>query len=273
MKAPAVARHPDAAPCVDVRDVWVRFNSKWVLKGIHLACHAGEILGIVGPNGGGKSTLLRVILGLVRPTKGSVTLFGQKPGSRSRREVGYLPQISHAERSFPVSVLDVVLMGLYRKLGFFHRPDPRSRQTAMELLQQVGMAPQAGLPFGNLSGGQQQRVQIARALAARPRLLVLDEPSTGIDSVAQEDFYELLGRLRDAQGLSVVMVSHDIGVISAYTDRVACLNRQIHFHGEPDFCLDPDVRRRTFGQDFKVMVHDAHCATCFRKHAEDDDPA
>lgn len=256
----------ETAPIVDLEDIWVRYDGKWVLTSIYLKCFQGEILGIVGPNGGGKTTLLNVILGLVQPEKGTVQLFGRKPGKQSRLEVGYLPQISRANRSFPVTVLDVVLMGLYNRLGLFHRPGRNNRVKAMDLLAQINMAEHAQKPFGTLSGGQQQRVSIARALASDPKLLVLDEPSTGIDSVAQEDFYELLARLRDEQGISVIMVSHDIGVITSHADRVACLNRQLHYHGEPDFCFDPEMQQKVFGKDLRVMVHDARCATCSRRH-------
>lgn len=255
---------------VDLNDVWVTYDGKLVLKSIFFQCHAGEIFGIVGPNGGGKTTLLNVILGLLLPEKGSVKLFGREPDNHTRLEVGYLPQISHADRSFPVTVMDVVLMGLYNRLGFFRRPSQKNRQVAMDLLSQVHMADHAKRPFGVLSGGQQQRVNIARALASKPKLLVLDEPSTGVDSVAQEDFYELLARLRDDQGISVIMVSHDIGVITLHADRVACLNVQLHYHGDPDSCFTSRVMQNTFGKDLKVIVHDSSCATCFQRHIDHD---
>ncbi len=256
-------------PMVELDDVWLRFDEKWVLKSIFFEIFAGEILGIVGPNGGGKTTLLNVILGLVRPQKGKVRLFGRKPDTHSRQQIGYLPQISKSERSFPVSVLDVVLMGIYSRLGYFKRPQPTHKAAAMELLARVDMADHAREPFGDLSGGQQQRVKIARALTADPKLLILDEPSTGIDSVAQEDFYELLARFRDEQGLSAILVSHDIGVITSHADRVACLNRELHYHGEPDFCFSEDLQHKIFGRDLKVMVHDAKCVTCFQRHRDD----
>ena len=255
---------------VDLLDVWVAYDGKWVLKSIYFKCYAGEIVGIVGPNGGGKTTLLNVILGLVYPDKGSVKLFGQSPGKHSRLEIGYLPQVSHANQSFPVTVLDVVLMGLYNRLGFFNRPSRHNKQVAMDLLAQVNMAEHAKRPFGILSGGQQQRVNIARALASKPKLLILDEPSTGVDSVAQEDFYELLAQFRNEQDISVIMVSHDIGVITSHADRVACLNVQIHYHGEPDSCFTPEIRQSVYGKDMQVIIHDPRCVTCYRKHEDHD---
>jgi len=255
---------------VDLDDVWVAYDGKWVLKSIYLQCFAGEIFGIVGPNGGGKTTLLNVILGLVRPAKGRVKLFGHPPGKSGRLEIGYLPQISHADQSFPVTVLDVVLMGLYNRLGLFNRPSRRSKEIAINLLARVNMEDQATRPFGVLSGGQQQRVNIARALASEPKLLILDEPSTNVDSVAQEDFYELLATLRDQQGISVIIVSHDIGVITSHADRVACLNMRIHYHGEPESCFTPEIQHKVYGKDVKVVVHDPNCVTCYHRHEDHD---
>jgi len=269
MNRPSPLQRQDKTAIVELNDVWARYNEKWVLKAIYLSCYPGEILGIVGPNGSGKTTLLNVILGLIRPEKGTVRLFGSDPDKHSRQEVGYLPQISRADRSFPVTVLDVVLMGLYSRLGLFRRPNPKSIHTAMELLDQVNMADQAHRPFGILSGGQQQRVQIARALASQPKLLILDEPATGIDSVAQEDFYELLAKFRDEQEISAILVSHDIGVITSHADQVACLNREIHYHGEPEFCLSPEIQRKVFGDNMKVMVHDPTCVSCSQRHRDD----
>lgn len=250
----------------ELNDVWVGYNGKWVLKSIFLDCRAGEILGIVGPNGAGKSTLLKVIIGLIQPDRGSISLFGKKPGKEARHDVGYLPQISYAERSFPVTALDVVMMGIYSRIGLFIRPGRKEKEIALDMLSMVNMSEHAGRPFGVLSGGQQQRINIARALCSNPRLLVLDEPSTGVDSVAQEDFYVLLAKLRDEKGLSVIMVSHDIGVITSHADRVACLNIEVHYHGEPDLCISDEVMEKVFGKDLKIMVHDSKCATCHMRH-------
>lgn len=255
---------------VDLTDVWVKYDDKWILKSIYLKCYEGEVLGIVGPNGGGKSTLLKVMIGLIRPDRGTVQLFGRKPDSRGRIEVGYLPQISNTEQTFPVTALDVVLMGLYSRMGFFHRPDHRNKKVAMALLSKVNMADHAKRPYGILSGGQQQRVNIARALVSKPKLLVLDEPSMGVDSVAQEDFYELLAKLRDEQNISTIMVSHDIGVITSYADRISCLNRQLHYHGETNSFFAPEILNKVFGKDLKVMVHDPHCITCTKRHEDHD---
>jgi len=270
MTEPKIDIGTEQFPLVDIDDVWVRYNGKWVLKSIYLQCFSGKILGIVGPNGGGKTTLLNVILGTVHPNKGSVKLFGHPPNKNSRLDIGYLPQISHADRSFPVTVIDVVLMGLYNKIGLLHRVNRKSKAEAMALLEKVNMSEQAQMIFGTLSGGQQQRVNIARALASKPKLLILDEPSTGIDSVAQEDFYELLVTLRDEQNMAVIMVSHDIGVITSHADQIACLNTQIHYHGRPDIALPPDIQQKIFGRNLHIMIHDDKCLTCFKRHENHD---
>jgi zinc transport system ATP-binding protein len=255
-------------PTVELHDIWVRYSKKWVLEAISLECLPGEILGIVGPNGGGKTTLLKVILGVLEPERGSAKLFGNPPDKHNRLGLGYLPQISQADRSFPVSVLDVVLMGFYKRIGILQRVGQNTRNHAMDLLSQVNMAAHAKRPFGHLSGGQQQRVNIARALASRPRLLVLDEPSTGVDTVAQEDFYELLAALRDEQNMSVIMVSHDIGAITNHADRVACLNTQLHYHGDPESCFTSDIQKKVFGKNLQMVIHDDKCLTCSDRHPE-----
>jgi zinc transport system ATP-binding protein len=257
-------------PTVMLRDIWARYSEKWVLTAINLECLPGEILGIVGPNGGGKTTLLKVILGTLQPERGSVALFGKPPDKNSRLGLGYLPQISQADRSFPVSVRDVVLMGFYKRIGIMRRVSRRTKDEATALLALVNMAEHEKRPFAQLSGGQQQRVNIARALASKPRLLVLDEPATGVDTVAQEDFYELLAALRDEKDMSIIMVSHDIGVMTHHADRVACLNTQLHYHGDPDSCFTSDIQKKLFGKNLQMVIHDDKCLTCINRHQDDD---
>ncbi len=254
-----------AALVVELRGVWSRYDRSWVLRNVSLSCPAGSIFGIVGPNGAGKTTLIKIILGLIVPDRGEVLVLGRPPQKlgKDRSRIGYLPQISLAHRDFPVTAIDVVLMGRYSALGFFRRPGAADRARALEILELVGMADRANSPFGTLSGGQQQRVGIARALVGDPRLLLLDEPSTGIDTVGQESFYRLLEDLRNRLGLAVIMVSHDIGVVTAHTDHIACLNRTIHYHGKPDGCLDREILERTYGsKGLQVVVHDSQCPTC-----------
>ncbi len=250
---------------VSLRDVWVRLEGAWVLESVNLEIPERHILAIVGPNGGGKTTLVRVLLGLLRPERGEVTVFGGAPAA-ARRQIGYLPQVKTGQRDFPVSVMDVVLMGAYPRLGLLAWPGRAERQRAGELLGELGVGDMVDRPFGLLSSGQQQRVGIARALIGQPRLLVLDEPSTGVDVVGQETFYRFLGGLRDRRGMSVVMVTHDIGAVSAAVDSVVCLNRRVHYYGHPEGAFTPEVVARTFGPDMHFLFHQEGCRTCGEDH-------
>lgn len=262
---PQTSRAPEIA--VALEDVWVHYGSGWVLEGVTVSVSRGEILGIVGPNGSGKSTLLRVITGLVVPARGSVHVLGRRRrGHEYIPGIGYLPQKTQAISNFPVLALDVVLMGRYPGSGLWGRPGRRDKEKARGLLSMLGIGHLADKPFSRLSGGQQQRVRIAMALACDPQVLILDEPSTGIDVVAQEEFYRLLARLRDQTNLAVIMVSHDIGTITNFADRVACLNRRLHYHGPPEGCWDPSILARMYGANMQVIVHDLHCETCARRH-------
>jgi zinc transport system ATP-binding protein len=250
---------------VDFRDVGVRFDGGWILESINLQIPERHIMAVVGPNGGGKTTLLRVLLGLLRPTAGEVTVFGGDPAA-ARRQIGYLPQVKTGQRDFPVSVMDVVLMGAYPRLGLLSWPGRAERQRAAELLGELGVGDLAGRPFSQLSSGQQQRAGIARALIGQPRLLVLDEPSTGVDVVGQETFYRFLAGLRDRRGITVIMVTHDIGAVSAAVDSVVCLNRRVHYYGDPGGAFTPEVVARTFGPDMHFLFHQEGCRTCGEDH-------
>jgi zinc transport system ATP-binding protein len=243
----------DHAVCI--RDLWVNYNGTPALEEIHLDIPRGRFVGILGPNGAGKSTLLKVILGLVRPTRGQVTVFGSAPERlRGRgRVVGYLPQRPLANPLFPVSVLDVTLMGRFGRVGLLRRPGRRDREVALGSLERVGMAHLADRPIGELSGGQQQRVFIARALAVEPRLLALDEPTVSLDACAQDDLYDLVRQLQEEMGLTVLMVCHDVGAISRFVDDVICINRRVHLHQPPP--INRDGLERTFGCSVEYLFH------------------
>ena len=175
---------------ISLKDVCVHLGEKDVLHNIDLQIEEGLFVGLIGPNGGGKTTLLKVILGLMQPTRGRVRIYGHPPQelTRAGHSVGYVPQRLLVDWDFPVSVLDVVLMGAYGKIGLFRKPRRESREWAMECLQMVGMADYAHRPIGRLSGGQQKRVAIARALASQSHLLIMDEPTAAVDIAAQQDF-------------------------------------------------------------------------------------
>ena len=226
---------------VRLEDVWVRYNGIPVLEGINLVIEEHDFLGIIGPNGGGKSTLLRVILGLVIPYRGRVTVFG-KPPRKGRDKIGYVPQHNLFDPSFPISVLEVVLMGRNTKVGLFRRYRKEDILEAEKALDTVGMLEHRFQPIGELSGGQQQRVFIARALVRDPQLLLLDEPTASVDPVTQTEFYDLLDGL--TRRMAIVLVSHDVSAVSVHVDKIACLNGQLFYHGSGE--IEAEVLEATY---------------------------
>jgi len=252
---------PGAVPAIELERVCVSLDGREVLRDINLRLARGRFLGIVGPNGGGKTTLLRVVLGFIPPSAGTARLLGRPPRAvlREGHRVGYLPQGSRSDPAFPASALDVALMGRYGLLGFGRRPGPRDLAAARGALARVGMEDAAGRRFGRLSGGEQQRVSIARALACEPELLVLDEPSTSVDAVAQEDLYHLLKELQRDLGLTIVMVSHDVGVVTTLVDEVACLNRTLSYHGCAAGFSPLAAFAGAYGGTAAILRHGPHC--------------
>jgi zinc transport system ATP-binding protein len=228
------------------------------LKNITLRVEPGERLGILGPNGGGKSTLLKLTLGLLQGYTGRIQIFGLSPQeARRRRLIGYVPQRIEAELAFPLSVRQVVQMSAGLGCAWW-RPLPVSiRQDVDRALDLVGAAALAERPVGKLSGGQLQRVMIARALACRPRLLLLDEPTVGIDVAGQQRFADLLRTLHEELRLTIMVVSHDIRTIAAGSDRVACLSRTLHSHVAPEG-LTPRVLAEVFSHDVAAIFGDVH---------------
>lgn len=251
----------DLQLALELRAVSVVLGGRQILKEINLSLARGRFLGIVGPNGGGKTTLLRVLLGFLAPTAGVVRLLGQPPRevTREGRLVGFLPQASHSDPNFPASALDVALMGRYGRLGFLRRPGREDREAARRALALVGMESVAGRPYARLSGGEQQRVSIARAIAGEPEILILDEPSTSVDMVAQEDLYQLLKDLQGRLGLTIVMVSHDVGIVSTLVDEVACLNVTLSYHGCAAGFEKLLPLEETYGKRIGVLRHGEHC--------------
>ena len=225
-----------------------------VLKGVDLRVEAGTTLGLIGPNGGGKTTLIRLLLGVLEPSAGTIRVAGLTPRQAIRRGdvVGYLPQNPQPAPSFPLSARQVVRLGLSGKTGMLHRYARDDLAFANLLLERVGVADVADQPVASLSGGQLQRVYIARALAPRPKLLLLDEPTTGIDRPGQQRFIEFVQGLSAELGLTVVFVSHDLRAVSSISDRIACLNLTLHYHDVPDR-MPADLVYRMFACDLEAM--------------------
>lgn len=245
-------------PAVRFEGVTLAYDTASALVDVTLDVPEGTFIGVLGPNGSGKTTLLKGILGLITPTAGRITV-GDVCCHRLRkvrREIGYVPQAEVIDPQFPARVLDVVLMGLYPALGLFRRPGRRERERALEALAAVGMADLAGRPAGHLSGGQRQRVAIARALVRSPRILLLDEPHTGLDVESQRSVMELIGRTHQANRLTTLLVTHDVNLVLPHLDLVLCLNHRVFAYGPPGEVLVKETLEAMYGAE--VHVHEAH---------------
>jgi zinc transport system ATP-binding protein len=245
----------DGTPAIEFDGV-----SFWYRPGVPVLTDAsfrvdkGSTVCVIGPNGGGKTTLLYLALGLLRPGSGTVRVLGTAPES-ARKQIGYMPQHADFDDNFPVSVREVVLMGRLRN-GLFCRYGRADRDAAAGALEEMGVADLARRPFAALSGGQRQRVLIARALASHPQLLLLDEPTAYVDPAFAEQFYEIVRRLKER--LTVVMVSHDLGVVSEGVDSVICVNRRVRVHPTSD--LTGEVIQALYGSPHSLVRHD-HCCS------------
>ena len=221
-------------PIIEIRNLWFSYNGASVLKNVNLTVHRGNFLALIGPNGGGKTTLLKIMLGLLKPqwapdgTTGAVRIFGEPPDRVSHR-IGYVPQNIQINTSFPISVEDVVLMGTLGPGGAgWSRYTKESRQKAEQALEKMDMWEKRKSRIGELSGGQRQRVFVARAMASDPELLFLDEPTASVDPQGQSDLYDLLKELN--KEATVIVVSHDMNIISSHVKSVACVNRTLFYH-------------------------------------------
>ena len=264
---PAYDAHYDIAhtahhATVVLDGVDVGYDDTVVLGGVNLAVLPGTLLAVFGPNGGGKSTLLKVIAGLLTPWRGSATVLGAAPGRHSRR-VAYVPQAEQVDWEFPVSVGDVVMMGRYPRLGPFRRPGAVDRAAVRGALEQVGMAAHARTQIGRLSGGQRRRAFLARALAADPDLYLLDEPVTGVDPTTQEDLMSIL-EAEARRGKTVIATTHDLACAAQRFQRVLAINGGVVAHGPAALVLDDAVLAATYGGHLlvlgerRVLIDDPH---------------
>ncbi len=245
----------DGKILVQVEHLFFAYRQRNVLEDINLSIKEGDFLAIIGPNGSGKSTLIKLILGVLAPAEGKITLFGSPIEEFHQWYlVGYVPQkATHVDPLFPISVEEVVGLGLLAAKSPPRWLASRDRAAIEKALEEVGMAGYAGSRIGDLSGGQQQRVFIARAIVNRPSILFLDEPTTGIDTAAQSDFYALLDSL-NRSGITIVLITHDIGVVTRHVNKVACLNKRLVYHGtHEEFCSSPRARALIPGEDHLIL--------------------
>ncbi|MCX5864832.1 MAG: ABC transporter ATP-binding protein [Deltaproteobacteria bacterium] len=239
---------------IRIRNLDFAYNGTPILEDVILEIMARDSLCIVGPNGGGKTTLLKLILGLLKPNRGEIEVLGQTP-EKSRLRIGYVPQYARYDPQFPVTVLDVVLMGRLDRIfcGAYAKADHEAAQAA---LAEMDLTDLAGRLFAEISGGQRQRVLIARALAAEGELLILDEPTANIDAASEEHLFEILAKLNER--LTVMLVTHDVGFASKFFKSIVCVNRQVVLH--PTSELTGELIRNMYGGDIRMIRHDHRCS-------------
>jgi zinc transport system ATP-binding protein len=216
---------------VEIKNVCFAYNGQTVLEGVSLDIRQGDFIAMIGPNGGGKTTLLKLILGLLKPAKGSIRVLGDTT-EKASHHIGYVPQDVHINRSFPITAMDIVLMGKLEPERRWTKNSAQDRREALNALKQMEIEPFANRKIGELSGGQRQRVFIARALVSQPKLLLLDEPTASIDAKGQAEFYRLLKTLN--KDIPILVVSHDLVAISTYVKSVACVNKRLHYHNQAE---------------------------------------
>jgi len=259
-RAPAAA--PQASPVIELRGVTAGYDGEPAVEDVDLRIDRGALVAVFGPNGGGKTTLLKLIAGLLQPWRGDVEVLGGPP-ARAARAIAYVPQAELVDWSFPVSVWDVAMMGRFPALGPFRQPGGGDRDAVAAALDRVGMLSHARTQIGRLSGGQRRRAFLARAVAADAQLYLLDEPVTGVDVPTQEDLMDLLAAESRA-GRTVVATTHDLAAASRHFDRVVGMNRRVKADGDVSLLNDPDVLSRTYGGHLLVigergvLLDDAH---------------
>lgn len=244
---------------IEMNHISFSYDHQQVLDDVSLTVKKGELVGLIGPNGSGKSTLMKLALGLMKPQKGEIRIFGKHSlSAKERSKVGYVSQKSNSFNSgFPATVREVVASGLTGKLGLFRWMKREDWNSVDEAIEQVGLSAFANRNIGKMSGGQQQRAFIARALVSQPELLILDEPTVGVDAKSTEQFYDLLTQLHQERGISMILVTHDIGAVTTYVDRIACLNKRLYFHGHSKDFVEhqEEVLSAAYGHEVQVVQH------------------
>jgi ABC-type Mn2+/Zn2+ transport system ATPase subunit len=237
--------------CLEVRDLAAGYGAAPVIEGVNFGIPPGQMVGVIGPNGAGKSTLFKAILGLIPRHRGRIFLH-DADALAQRALMGYVPQLDATNRTFPLSVEDVVMMGRFRRIGWLGRPGKKDRTAVRSALAQVDLLPLAGTHIRKLSGGQQQRALLARVLAQDPHLLLLDEPVSGVDAATQHAIFAVLEALRDA-GKTVVVATHDLNCVIERFDQVLCMNRRLIAYGPPAEVFRESTLQETYGSHFMVV--------------------
>ncbi|MBP3039652.1 metal ABC transporter ATP-binding protein [Bacillaceae bacterium Marseille-Q3522] len=247
---------------IQVQNLSYKYERDFVLENVQLTVNKGDFLGIVGPNGSGKSTLLKLMLGLLKTQSGDIRLFGQSIAAfKDWQQVGFVSQKANSfNTGFPATVYEVVISGLTKKIGLFHKPSKADKEKVLEMINTVGLMKFHKKNIGELSGGQQQRTFIARALVNNPELLILDEPTVGVDAENVQSFYEMLDNLNKQFGMTLLLVTHDIGTITDKVSHIACLNKQLYFHGDAEGFQQYKEKEISgfYGHDVKILDHDHH---------------
>jgi zinc transport system ATP-binding protein len=234
-----------------VDNVTFAYDNEIVLNKVSLHVPYGDFVGVIGPNGGGKTTLIRCILGILTPMQGTIRLLGDSP-VKTRMFAGYVPQETSSNKLFPISVFDVVLMGKLRTRKLFHRYTREDREAAEAVLSDLKLSHLKNKAIGDLSGGQRQKVLLARSLVAQPRILFLDEPTASIDSKGQSELYTYLRDI-NGKGTTIVLITHNISTVSSYIKSIACVNQELFFH--PDGILSESTVSKTFGCPVDIVAH------------------
>ncbi|RKQ35493.1 metal ABC transporter ATP-binding protein [Oceanobacillus halophilus] len=244
---------------VSMKNISYAYERKVVLDHINFEIPRGSFMGLVGPNGGGKTTLIKLLLGLIKPDGGSIEVFNKPIETfKEREKIGFVSQKANSfNRGFPATVFEVISTGLTAKIGYFKFFNKKHKEKILEAIDQVGMLDYAYENIGNLSGGQQQRVFIARALVNDPELLILDEPTVGVDYENVKRFYELLHQLHDNRDITLLLVTHDTGAITEHATDIVCLNKTLHFHGKPEdySSLSEKDLSQFYGHPVNIVTH------------------
>ena len=238
---------------VEIKNLTASYNSEPAIQGISMEIFKGEFVGILGPNGSGKTTLLKTILGLISPIEGEIKLFGGPVDGAARRRMGYVPQKGAIDLTFPIKVFDAVMMGRYPLMGFFRYPSRSDRTEVEEALKGVDAWHLKDKPIGELSGGEAQRVWIARALVSKPEILLLDEPTTGLDVLSQGQIIDLVHHIHKRKGLTVLYVTHEVNDVSCYLDKVAYLKKTLYAYGHPNDVIKVETLKEVYSGVVEVI--------------------